>query len=326
MKAIVYEHYGAPEVLQLRDLEKPTPKDNEVLIKTHATTVTSADWRVRSLTVPTGFGLITRLVFGVLRPKQTILGTELAGVVEAVGKNVTKFKRGDQIFAFSDVAMGCYVEYKCMPENGLISLKPANLTYEEAASLSFGGTTALDFLRRGKLQRGESILINGASGGVGTAVVQLAKHFGAEVTGVCSSANVDLVRSLGASHIIDHTKEDFTQNGKSYDVIVDTVGTAPYARSKSSLKQGGRLLMVLAGLPDMIWIPWVSMTSSNKLIAGPASSRAEDLRFLAELAQAGEFKSVIDRCYRFEQIVEAHRYVDTGRKKGNVVVTLEHGD
>nr|WP_315475911.1 NAD(P)-dependent alcohol dehydrogenase [uncultured Undibacterium sp.] len=326
MKAIVYEHYGAPEVLQLRDLEKPTPKDNEVLIKTYATTVTSADWRVRSLTVPTGFGLITRLVFGVFRPKQAILGTELAGVVEAVGKNVTKFKRGDQVFAFSDAAMGCYVEYKCMPENGLIALKPANLTYEEAASLSFGGTTTLDFLRRGKLQRGESILINGASGGVGTAVVQLAKHFGAEVTGVCSSANVDLVRSLGASHVIDYTKEDFTQNGKSYDVIVDTVGTAPYARCKSSLKQGGRLLMVLAGLPDMLWIPWVLMTSSNKLIAGPASSRSEDLRFLAELAQAGEFKSVIDRRYRFEQIVEAHRYVDTGRKKGNVVVTLEHGD
>nr|WP_314861678.1 NAD(P)-dependent alcohol dehydrogenase [uncultured Undibacterium sp.] len=326
MKAIVYEHYGAPEVLQLRDLEKPTPKDNEVLIKTYATTVTSADWRVRSLTVPTGFGLITRLVFGVFRPKQAILGTELAGVVEAVGKNVTKFKRGDQVFAFSDATMGCYVEYKCMPENGLIALKPANLTYEEAASLSFGGTTTLDFLRRGKLQRGESILINGASGGVGTAVVQLAKHFGAEVTGVCSSANVDLVRSLGASHVIDYTKEDFTQNGKSYDVIVDTVGTAPYARCKSSLKQGGRLLMVLAGLPDMLWIPWVLMTSSNKLIAGPASSRSEDLRFLAELAQAGEFKSVIDRRYRFEQIVEAHRYVDTGRKKGNVVVTLEHGD
>nr|WP_315485810.1 NAD(P)-dependent alcohol dehydrogenase [uncultured Undibacterium sp.] len=326
MKVIVYEQYGAPEVLRLRDVEKPTPKDNEVLIKTHATTVTSADWRVRSLTVPTGFGLITRLVFGVLRPKQAILGTELAGVIESVGKNVTKFKLGDQVFAFSDAAMGCYAEYKCMPENGSIALKPANLTYEEAASLSFGGTTALDFLRRGKLQHGESILINGASGGVGTAVVQLAKHFGAEVTGVCGSTNVDLVRSLGASHVIDYTKEDFTQNGKSYDVIVDTVGTAPYARCKSSLKEGGRLLMVLAGLPDMLWIPWVSMTSNKKLIAGPASSRAEDLRFLAELAQAGEFKSVIDRRYQFEQIVEAHRYVDTGRKKGNVVVTLEHGD
>jgi NADPH:quinone reductase-like Zn-dependent oxidoreductase len=326
MKAVVYERYGSPEVLQLKEVEKPTPKDNEVLIKIHATTVTSADWRVRSLNVPAGFGLIMRLVFGVKRPKQPILGTELAGVVETVGKDVRKFKVGYQVFAFSDAAMGCHAEYKCMPEDGAMALKPANLTYEEAAALSFGGTTALDFFRRGKLQSGEKVLVNGASGGVGTAAVQLAKHFGADVTGVCSTANVELVRSLGASHVIDYTKEDFTRNGETYDVIVDTAGTAPFSRSKASLKERGRLLMVLGGLPDMLRIPWVSMTSSKKVIAGPATARAEDLRFLAGLAEAGEFKPVIDRCYPFEQIAEAHSYVDTGRKKGNVIITLKHDD
>jgi len=250
----------------------------------------------------------------------------LAGVVESVGKDVRKFKVGDQVFAFSDTAMGCYAEYKCMSEDGAMAIKPANLTYEEAAALSFGGTTALDFFRRGKLQSGEKVLVNGASGGVGTAAVQLARHLGADVTGVCSTANVELVRSLGASHVIDYTKEDFTQNGETYDLIVDTAGTAPFSRSKASLKERGRLLMVLGGLPDMLRIPWVSMTSRKKVIAGPAAGRAEDLRFLAGLAEAGEFKPVIDRCYPFEQIAEAHRYVDTGRKKGNVIITLEHDD
>lgn len=324
MKAVVYEKYGPPEVLQIREVEKPAPKDNEVLIKTHATTVTSGDWRVRSLNVPVGFGLITRLVFGITRPRQPILGTELAGVVESVGNHVSKFKVGDQVFAFSDAAMGCYAEYKCMPQDGAMALKPANLTFDEAAAISFGGTTALNFLRRGKLQRGESVIVIGASGGVGTAVVQLARHFGADVTGVCSTANVELVRSLGARHVIDYTKEDFTQNGKTYDIIVDTAGTAPFSRSKASLKAGGRLLLVLAGLPDMLLIPWGAMTSNKKIIAGPASGRAEDLRFLASLAETGEFKPVIDRRYPFEQIAEAHRYVDSGRKRGNVVITLKH--
>ena len=324
MKAIVCERYGSPDVLQLKEVEKPIPKDNEALIKIHATTVTSGDWRVRSLNVPVGFGLIIRLVFGVSRPRQPILGTELAGEIESVGKDVSKFKVGDQVFAMSGAGMGCHAEYKCMPENGAVALKPPNLTYHEAAALSFGGTTALDFLRRGKLQAGERVLVNGASGGVGTAVVQLAKYFGADVTGVCSTVNVELVRSLGANHVIDYTAEDFTQNGETYDIIVDTVGTAPYSRSKGSLKERGRLLQILAGLPDMLKIPWVSMTSTKKVIAGPAAERAEDLIFLAELAKAGKFKPVIDRRYPFEQIAEAHRYVDTGRKKGNVVITLGH--
>ena len=324
MKAMVYDRYGPPEVLRLQEIETPTPKGNEVLIKTRATTVTSGDWRVRSLNVPAGFGLLMRLVFGVRRPKQPILGSELAGVIESVGKDVRKFAVGDSVIAFSDVAMGCHVEYKCMPEDGALVQKPSNLTFEEAATLSFGGTTALDFFRRGKLKSGERVLINGASGAVGTAAVQLARHFWADVTGVCSTANVDLVKALGAAHVIDYTKEDFTQNGETYDVILDTVGTAPFSRSKGSLKEKGRLLMVVAGLPDMLQIPWVSMTSSKKLIAGPAAVRVEDVRFLAALAEAGTFKPVIDRCYPFEQIVEAHRYVDTGHKKGNVVIIPEH--
>jgi NADPH:quinone reductase-like Zn-dependent oxidoreductase len=274
--------------------------------------------------MPVGFGFISRLVFGFSQPKQPILGTELAGEIVAVGKNVSKFQVGDQIFAFSDNDMGCYAEYKCLPEDGSIALKPAHLTYEEAAAISFGGTTALDFFRRGKLQRGEKVLINGASGGVGTAAVQLAKHFGAEITGVCSTANIELVRSLGASQVIDYTQSDFTQNGETYDIIVDTIGNAPFTRSKAALKENGRLLMVLGGLPDMLQIPWVSMTSKKKIIAGPAIGRAADLRFLAGLAETGEFQPVIDRCYPFEQIVAAHRYVDTGRKKGNVVITLAH--
>ena len=326
MKAIVYERYGPPEVLELREVAKPTPKDNEVLIKTYATTVTTGDWRVRSLNVPVGFGLIGRLVLGVSRPRQPILGTELAGEIELVGKDVKKFKTGDQVFAFSGASMGCHAEYKCMPEDGAVALKPANLTYDEAAAISFGGTTALNFFRRGKLQSGEKVLVNGASGGVGTAAVQLARHFGANVTGVCSTANVELVRSLGANHVIDYTKEDFTRNGETYDVIVDIAGTAPFSRSKGSLKEGGRLLLVLGGLPDVLQIPWISLTSNKRVIAGPAAERAEDLRFLAKLAEAGEFKPVIGRRYPFEQIVEAHRYVDTGHKKGNVVITLAHNN
>ena len=326
MKAIVYESYGAPDVLRSTQVITPLPRDNEVRIKIRATTVTSADCRLRSLNVPRGFGIIVRLIYGITKPRKRILGTELAGDVESIGKNITKFKVGYPVFAISGFSMAAHAEYKCMPEDGAIASKPACLTYDEAAAMSFGGTTALDFFRRGNLQSGEKVLINGASGSVGTSAVQLARHFGAEVTGVCSAANLDLVKSLGAVHVIDYTTEDFTRNGETYDLIVDTVGTAPFSRSKNSLKPKGRLLLVLAGVPDMLPIPWVAITSSKKIIAGPAVERAEDLRFLAELAQAGKFKPVIDRRYSFEQMAEAHRYVDTGRKKGNVVVTLPHGD
>jgi NADPH:quinone reductase-like Zn-dependent oxidoreductase len=322
VKAIVYQRYGSPDVLELKEVAKPVPKDDEVLIRVHATTVTSGDSRVRALDVPTGFGLISRLVFGVLTPRQPILGTELAGVIESVGKDVTRFRPGDEVFAFAGASMGCHAEYKCMPEGGAVALKPANLSFEEAAALSFGGATALEFLRKGKIQAGDSVLINGASGGVGTAAVQLAKHFGADVTGVCSTANLDLVKSIGADKVIDYTQEDFTENGATYDIIVDTVGTAPFSRCRNSLKQEGRLLLVLGDLPAMLHAPWVAMTSKKRVIAGPAAERAEDLRLLAQLAEAGHLKPVIDRRYPFEQIAEAHRLVDSGRKKGNVVITL----
>ncbi|MEA5443593.1 NAD(P)-dependent alcohol dehydrogenase [Cyanobium gracile] len=317
MKAVVVERYGTPEVLRIKEIPTPSPKDDELLIQINATTVTSGDWRVRSQTVPTGFGLIMRLVFGLRKPRQPILGSELAGVVAAIGKNVTRFKVGERVFAFSDARMGCHAEAIVLPQDGMVVATPPGLTDDVAAALCFGGTTALDFLRRGKIQRGEKLLVNGASGAVGTAVVQLARHFGAEVTGVASTANLDLVRSLGAVHVIDYTQADFTRNGETYDVIVDTVGTAPYSRCRRSLKDGGRLLLVLAGLPEMLQGLWVSLTSRHTVIAGPAAVKLEDLLDLAALAEAGDVQPVIDRRYPLEQIVDAHRYVDTGRKRGN---------
>jgi NADPH:quinone reductase-like Zn-dependent oxidoreductase len=324
MKAVVYEQYGGPEVLRFTEVATPVPKDDEVLIKIHATTVTAGDWRVRSLEVPKGFGWLSRLAIGVTRPRQPILGSELSGVITAVGKGITKFKPGDDVFAFPGIRMGCHAEYRCMSEEAALALKPSNLRHDEAAALSFGGTTALHFLREAKLTAGEKVLVNGASGAVGTAAVQLAKHFGAEVTAVCSAGNADLVRSLGADHVIDYTTADFTRNGRVYDVIMDTAGTAPFERSGVSLRDGGRLLLVLAGMGDLLSIPWIALTNSRKVIGGTAKAKQSDLRLLADLAERGEFTPVIDRRYPFEEIVEAHRYVDTGRKKGNVVITLEH--
>jgi NADPH:quinone reductase-like Zn-dependent oxidoreductase len=325
VRAVVYDRYGPPEVLHLEDVPKPTPREGDVLVKIHATTVTSGDWRVRSLALPRGFGPFGRLAFGVFGPRQRILGSELAGEVEAIGKDVTSFAVGDAVFAFPGARMGSYAEYRTMPADGPIVRKPPNLTFEEAAALSFGGSTALDFFRRGRLQRGEKVLINGASGGVGTAAVQLAKHFGADVTGVCGPANLDLVKSIGADRVVDYTQEDFTRQGRTYDVILDAAGTAPFARVKRSLSAGGRLLMVLGGLGDLLRAPVASWTSGRRVVAGPAAEKPEYLRLLAELAAAGTYRPVIDRRYRLEQIVEAHAYVDTGRKRGNVVVSVEHG-
>lgn len=324
MKAVVYRQYGGPEVLHITEVETPVPKADEVLIKIHATTVTAGDWRVRSLDVPRGFGLLSRLALGVTGPRQPILGSELSGVITAAGSEVTKFKPGDAVIAFPGVRLGCHAEYRCLSETAAIALKPASLDHDHAAALSFGGTTALHFLRAAKMIAGEKILVNGASGAVGTAAVQLAKHFGVEVTAVCSAANADLVRSLGADHVIDYKTEDFTRNGMVYDVIMDNAGTAPFSRSRASLREGGRLLVVLGGLGDLLRIPWVALTNSRKVIGGTAKETQADVQFLADLAERGVYKPVIDRRYRFDEIVEAHRYVDTGRKKGNVVITLEH--
>jgi len=322
MKAFVATAYGPPSVLELQQVDTPTPKDDEVLVKMVATTVTSADWRVRSLILPTGFRMIGPLVLGFGRPRNRILGTELAGVIEAVGIAVARFKVGDEVFAFSGAAMGCHAEYKVVRESGAIALKPKSLSFDEAAAISFGGTTALAFLRWGGLKAGQRILIVGASGGVGTAAVQLAKHFGAEVTAVCSTANLELVRSIGADHVTDYTKSDFADGEEKYDIIMDTTGSVTYARSKDSLAEDGRLLLVVGGLPTMLHAPWVALTSKHKVISRPVRGDAADLRFLAELAEAGGFRPVIDRRYTFDQMVEAHAYVDQGRKKGNVVITL----
>lgn len=323
MKAAVYSRYGDADVVGIKQIDKPVPKAGEVLIRIRATTVSSADWRVRSLVMPPGFALLARPALGLFGPRKPVLGTELSGDVEAVGADVTAYKPGDAVIAFPGGGFGCHAEYRTMKETGVITRKPASLSYKEAAALSFGGMTALDFLKnKGNIRRGDKVLVVGASGAVGSAAVQLARHFGADVTGVCSAANRDLVMSIGANRVIDYAREDFTKNDETYDIILDAAGTAPFARSKASLKDNGRLLLVLCGLPALLQSPWIALTSDKRVFAGPAAENARDIATLGELAEQDAFKPVIDRVYPLEQIVEAHRYVDTGRKKGSVVITV----
>jgi len=323
MKAMTYHKYGGPEVVALTEVPKPSPKPNEVLIRILATTVTSGDYRARGPNLPSGFGLLGRLVFGITGPRQPILGTELAGIVEAVGADVINFNPGDEVIAFTGGAYGSHAEYRTMPEAGTIALKPGNLSFEEAASLSFGSMTALPFLRdKAQIKAGDRVLLVGASGAVGTAAVQIARHFGANVTGVTSTSNLELVAALGAHRVIDYTKTDFATTGDTWDIIIDSTGTVPFGRCDKSLKAGGRLVAIQASFTQTLGIGKPSKASGKAVIAGYVPARAEDLRYIAKLASTGELKPVVDRIYRLEEAVEAHAYVDTGRKRGSVVLTV----
>ena len=324
MKAIVQTKYGPPDVLQLKEVEKPVPNDNEVLIKIYATTVETEDCEVRRFQIHNYLWLPLRFYFGLIKPRIIILGQQLAGKIESVGKDVRLFKEGDQVFAPIGAGFGAYAEYKCVPEKASVAIKPANMTYEEAAAVPVGGLNALHFLRKANIQRGEKVLIYGSTGCIGTFAVQLAKVFGAEVTGICSTSKIELVKSLGADKVIDYTKVDFTENGETYDVIFDTIGKSPFSGSMRSLKHNGRYLLANPTLSEQLRGLCSSMTGSKKVISLVASYRTEDLIFLKELIEAGKIKSVIDRCYPLEQTAEAHRYVEKGHKNGNVVITLEH--
>lgn len=317
MKAAVYTQYGSPEVLQIKEVTKPEPKANEILLRIKATSVNSGDVRLRKADP-----FAVRFLFGLTKPKLQVLGTTFSGEIERVGKDVKLFKVGDHIFGHTDMKLGAYAEYLCLPENGSIAIKPNNFTHSEAATIPFGGVTALHFIKKAAITPGQKVLIVGASGAVGSAAVQLAKSYGAIVTGVCSISNINLVKLIGADKVIDYTKEDFTQNGETYDVIFDAVKTISILRSSKSLKKNGIMVLSAAMVPEMIQGLWVSFTKRRKVLMGVISHKAEDINFLKKLMEEQKLKPVIDRIYSIEHIAEAHAYVEKGHKKGNVAIEV----
>jgi NADPH:quinone reductase-like Zn-dependent oxidoreductase len=323
MKAVVFNQYGPPDVLQLKEVQKPGLRDHEVRIRVRATTVTAGDCEIRRFDLPLLYWLPIRLYMGIAKPRINIPGQELSGDVEWVGGRVSRFKPGDRVFAATDARFGAYAEYVCLPGNGAISLMPANMTYEEAACVPVGGLNALHFLRKAKVEIGQKVLIYGASGSIGTFAVQLAKTFGAEVTGVCGPSNVGWVKALGADEVIDYTKEDFARNGAVYDAVFDTVGKSSFSRCLASIRKNGYYLLAAPDLGATLRGLWTSITGRVNVVLTWARYGPDELAFLKGLIEAGKIKSVIDERYPLERIVEAHRYVEKGHKKGNVVVTLE---
>ena len=325
MKAIVHTKYGPPDELQLLEVEKPAPGNNEVLIKIHATTVTTTDCNARNFTfVPQSFMFFARLMFGFKKPRIKILGIDLAGEIETIGKDVKLFKAGDHVFGSPGTKFGGHAEYVCVPENGALAIKPADLSWEKAAAISLAGNTALFFIRDlAKIQAGQKILIHGASGAIGTYAVQLAKYYGAEVTGVCSTTNAEMVKSLGADMVIDYTKEDFTKSDEKYDFVFGAVGKTTFAQCKGLLKPDGIYLENMMEVKDFLKVLWTSIVGGKKIKGGVSTERAENLKFLSELISTGKLKPVIDSSYPFEKTTEAFKYVETGHKKGNVVIKID---
>lgn len=330
MKAITFTEYGSPDVLHIKEVEKPMPNDHEILIRIHATSINIGDIWARNFkaitpskfSMPLPLWLPSRMYFGITKPRINILGSEFAGKIEATGKDVTQFKKGDSVFGYRGQRMGANAEYLNMPENGMVAIKPGNMTYEEAATIPYGALTALSLLRKVNIQRGQKVLINGASGGIGSGAVQVAKYLGAEVTGVCGTPRLELVKSLGADKVIDYTKEDFTKNGETYDLVFDILGKSSFTHCKNSLNQNGILLLASFKMKQLVQMVWTSLIGGKKVICALSSEKQEDLAFIKDLVETGQIKSIIDQRYPMEQVAQAHRYIETGRKKGSVVITM----
>jgi NADPH:quinone reductase-like Zn-dependent oxidoreductase len=330
MKAIVFTQYGTPEVLQLKEVVKPTPRDNEIRIKVYATPVNFADTLIRNFktisprkfNMPFLFWLIGKMYFGFRKPRVTILGSEFSGEIESVGKKVKLYRKGDQVFGYCGPRMGAYAEYLCLNENGFVEMKPANMNHEEASAVPYGAIMALNLIRKINLQPKQKVLVNGASGGIGPAVVQFARYYGAEVTGVCGTQRLEFVKSLGADKVIDYSKEDYTRSGESYDYIIDILGKSSFESCRQSLTTNGRLFYISFKMKQIFQMLWTSMIGSKKVICVLSNEKPEDLTFVKELIELGKIKTVIDKCFPLNQAAEAHWYVEKGDKKGNVVITM----